>query len=83
MVLARELPAETVVRTVRQSASPLLESVQVFDVYEGEGIAPGKKSVALACRYRGKDRTLTDEEVNRVHMAVVEQARMRLGAELR
>jgi phenylalanyl-tRNA synthetase beta chain len=72
-----------VVRTVKEAASPLLESVEVFDVYEGQGIAPGRKSVALACRYRAKDRTLTDEEVNRVHSAVVEQARTRLGAELR
>jgi len=83
LVLERDLPAETVVRTVREAASPLLEIVEVFDVYEGQGIASGRKSVALACRYRAKDRTLTDEEVNRVHSAVVELARTRLGAELR
>jgi phenylalanyl-tRNA synthetase beta chain len=61
----------------------LLESVEVFDVYEGGSIAPGKKSMALACRYRGKDRTLTDEEVNRAHDELTEGARRRLGAELR
>jgi phenylalanyl-tRNA synthetase beta chain len=83
LVLERELPAEMVILTIREAASPLLESVEVFDVYEGQGIAPDKKSVALACRYRAKDRTLTDEEVNRVHSAVVEHARTRLGAELR
>jgi phenylalanyl-tRNA synthetase beta chain len=55
----------------------------VFDVYEGTAVGAGRKSVALACRYRGKDRTLTDEEVNRVHAVLVEQARTRLGAELR
>jgi phenylalanyl-tRNA synthetase beta chain len=83
LVLDREFPAELVRRTVREAASALLESVEVFDVYEGSAIAPGKKSVALACRYRAKDRTLTDEEVNRVHAALVEQARTRLRAELR
>jgi phenylalanyl-tRNA synthetase beta chain len=83
LVLERDLPVEMVVRTVKEAASPLLESVEVFDVYEGQGIASGRKSVALACRYRAKDRTLTDEEVNRVHSAVVEQARTRLAAELR
>ena len=61
----------------------MLESVEVFDVYEGESIAPGKKSMALACRYRGKDRTLTDEEVNRTHAELTERVRMQLGAELR
>lgn len=83
LVLDREFPAELVVKTVREAAPQLLESAAVFDVYEGGSIAQGKKSVALALTYRAKDRTLTDEEVNRVHAALVEQARMRLGAELR
>jgi phenylalanyl-tRNA synthetase beta chain len=83
LVLERDLAAATVIATVKRAASPLLESIEVFDVYEGRGIASGKKSIALACRYRARDRTLTDEEVNRVHAAVVEEARTRLGAELR
>ena len=83
LVLERDLPAAVVIGAVKETASPLLESVEVFDVYEGQGIASGRKSVALACRYRAKDRTLTDEEVNRIHSAVVEHARTRLGAELR
>ena len=83
LVLDRDFPAEKVVSTIEESASALLESVEIFDVYEGPGVAAGKKSVALACRYRAKDRTLTDEEVNRIHAMLVEQARMRLGAELR
>lgn len=84
LVVDRNFPAAMVARTVRDStSSPLLESVEVFDVYEGQGIAPGRKSIALACLYRATDRTLTDAEVNRVHTALVEQARTRLGAELR
>jgi phenylalanyl-tRNA synthetase beta chain len=72
-----------VIAAIRESAPPLLESVEVFDVYEGGTIAPGKKSMALACRYRGKDRTLTDEEVNRTHGELIERVRKGLGAELR
>jgi phenylalanyl-tRNA synthetase beta chain len=72
-----------VVQTVSALDIALLESVELFDVYQGESIPAGKKSVALACRYRAKDRTLTDEEVNRAHSLVTEQARSRLGAELR
>jgi len=83
LVLDRNFPADMVVKTIRECGASLLESVEVFDVYEGSAVAAGKKSVALACRYRAKDRTLTDEEVNRVHAVLVEQARMRLGAELR
>jgi phenylalanyl-tRNA synthetase beta chain len=83
LVLDRNFPADMVLKTVRECGASLLESVEVFDVYEGTAVAAGKKSVALACRYRAKDRTLTDEEVNRIHAVLVEQARMRLGAELR
>jgi len=83
LVLDRNFPADMVLKTIRECGASLLESVEVFDVYEGTAVAAGKKSVALACRYRAKDRTLTDEEVNRIHAVLVEQARMRLGAELR
>jgi phenylalanyl-tRNA synthetase beta chain len=83
LVLDRNFPADMVVKTIRECGSSLLESVEVFDVYEGSAVGAGRKSVALACRYRGKDRTLTDEEVNRVHAVLIEQARTRLGAELR
>jgi len=83
LVIDREFPAAAVVKTVRELGSDLLEDVTVFDVYEGQSVASGKKSVALALTYRAKDRTLTDEEVNRVHAALVEAARTRLGAELR
>jgi phenylalanyl-tRNA synthetase beta chain len=83
LVLDQNFPADKVMRTIAELVSPLLESVELFDVYQGESIPLGKKSVALACRYRGKDRTLTDEEVNRAHAALVEQAKTRLDAELR
>jgi phenylalanyl-tRNA synthetase beta chain len=83
LVLERDFPADRVRRAVSGIDSPLLESVELFDVYEGAPIEPGKKSVALACRYRGKDRTLTDEEVNRAHAALIEQAKALLGAQLR
>ncbi|HXW85622.1 MAG TPA: phenylalanine--tRNA ligase subunit beta [Candidatus Binataceae bacterium] len=83
LVIERSLPAAMVMGTIREMAPELLENVEVFDVFAGNAIAPGKKSMALALTYRAKDRTLTDEEVNRVHAALVERARTRLGAELR
>ena len=83
LVIDREFPAAELVKTVGELGTELLEDVTVFDVYEGQSVARGKKSVALALTYRAKDRTLTDEEVNRIHAALVEAARGRLGAELR
>jgi phenylalanyl-tRNA synthetase beta chain len=83
LLIDQGFPADTVVRTIEGLDIALLESVELFDVYQGESIPDGKKSIALACRYRAKDRTLTDEEVNRAHNLVIDQARSRLGAELR
>jgi phenylalanyl-tRNA synthetase beta chain len=83
LVLDREFPADVVVRTLSALNIDILENVELFDIYQGESVPDGRKSVALACRYRAKDRTLTDEEVNRAHSEVIEQARARLGAELR
>ena len=83
LVVDRDISAARVIAAIRESAPPLLEGMEVFDVYEGGSIAPGKKSMALACRYRGKDRTLTDEEVNRAHGELIERVRRGLGAELR
>jgi phenylalanyl-tRNA synthetase beta chain len=83
LVVDRDFPADRIRFQVSEIDSPLLESVDLFDIYEGAQVAPGKKSVALACRYRAKDRTLTDEEVNRAHAALIERAKILLGAELR
>ena len=83
LVVDRDFPADRVRSEISAIASPLLESVELFDVYEGAPIAQGRKSVALACRYRANDRTLTDEEVNRAHAALIDQAKALLGAELR
>lgn len=68
---------------IRQVAGELLESVSVFDVYTGDRLGQGKKSVALAMVYRHGDRTLTDEEVTEVHSRVLTELEQSFGAELR
>jgi len=83
LVIDREVPAATVIYTIRQTDSPLLESVELFDVYTGEGIPPDKKSMALSLRYRAKERTLTDEEVNRAHENLVRLVLPPLSAQMR
>ena len=64
-------------------ATPLVESAAVFDVYEGEPIAKGKKSVAFSVSYRSPDRTLSDEDVARTQKRIVERLAREHGAELR
>jgi phenylalanyl-tRNA synthetase beta chain len=57
--------------TIRETGTPLLRRVDVFDVYEGEGIDEDAKSVAFTLRF-GADRTLTDEEVDEQIEAIVD-----------
>lgn len=83
IVLDLGTPAATVIRTIRELSVPWLESVEVFDVYTGEGVPAGKKSLAMALRYRAAERTLTDEEVNGAHDNLVRSALQRLDAQLR
>ena len=54
LVLDRDVPVNSVVRAIMSIESGLLESVELFDVYEGSSVPQGKKSVALACRYRAQ-----------------------------
>jgi phenylalanyl-tRNA synthetase beta chain len=61
----------------------LVESIKLFDVYKGEQIPEGKKSIAYALIYRVENRTLTDNEVNKVHDKIVRTLENRLGAQLR
>jgi len=61
----------------------ILESAKLFDVYKGIQIADGKKSIAYAIVYRRENKTLTDEEVNKVHEKILRSLEHKLGAELR
>ena len=61
----------------------LVESVRLFDVYEGEQVPEGKKSLAYAITYHSATETLTDKAVNTLHDKVVKRLNQELGAELR
>jgi phenylalanyl-tRNA synthetase beta chain len=83
VVVDGAVQAGQVIAAVR--AEPLLEEATLFDVYAGAPIAAGKKSLALALRYRAPDRTLTDAEVDAAHARIVERLRhdAAIRAELR
>ena len=51
-------------RVIRKNAGKILESLEIFDVYEGEQVGEGKKSVAYSLTFRSKDHTLKDDEIN-------------------
>jgi phenylalanyl-tRNA synthetase beta chain len=80
--LPEAVPAAVVLERVREAAGPVLEDVQVFDVYSGEQVGAGNRSLALALSFRAGDRTLTDEDVAPVRERIVAALRG-LGGELR
>ena len=76
-------PADAVAEGLRMAAGDLLESVTLFDVYRGTGIAPGARSLAYRLRFCAPDRTLTDEEVGALRARCIEAAEKEFGAVLR
>lgn len=68
---------------ILKQGGKMVEKVKLFDVYKGKQIAEGKKSVAYSILYRLENKTLTDEEVNKVHDKIVRTLENRLGAQLR
>ncbi|WP_269477474.1 phenylalanine--tRNA ligase subunit beta [Hominibacterium faecale] len=68
---------------IKEQGKAILEKVQLFDVYRGKQVAEGKKSVAFALTYRDKNKTLTDEDVAKVHDKVLEALKEKVNAVLR
>ena len=71
LIVDDEVAAQSVVDAVREGAGELLEDVRLFDVYTGPQIGEGRKSLALALRFRAADRTLTEDEASAARDAAV------------
>ncbi|MFE7508795.1 phenylalanine--tRNA ligase subunit beta [Promicromonospora sp. NPDC057488] len=82
-VVDGDVPAEAVRSAIVAGAGELLEDVALFDVFTGEQVGEGKKSLAYSLRLRAADRTLSAQEVRAVRDAVVESASEKVGAVLR
>ena len=80
LLVDADVPAADVEAALRRGAGSDLEAVTLFDVYEGEQVGPGHKSLAYRLTFRAPDRTLTTEEVNRFRDAAVGAAAEAVGA---
>ncbi|RJQ48035.1 MAG: phenylalanine--tRNA ligase subunit beta [Gaiellales bacterium] len=83
VVVDDKVDAEKVLETVRSAGAPLLHGAEVFDIYSGEQVAAGSKSIALRLEFRSPDHTLTDDEVNDVRAKIVRELEKKLKATLR
>ena len=82
-VLDQGVTAEAIVRAVKSAEKALIADVRVFDVYGGQGIAEGKKSVAFAVRLQPIEKTLTDPEIDAVGQKIVAAVVKATGGTLR
>jgi phenylalanyl-tRNA synthetase beta chain len=80
LVVDAAVPSADVAAALRAGGGPLLESVQLFDIYTGPQIGEGRKSLAFALRFRAPDRTLTDADTAAARDAAVAQAAQDTGA---
>ncbi|MGC8785817.1 MAG: phenylalanine--tRNA ligase subunit beta [Anaerolineae bacterium] len=83
LIVDDEVPAARVHDAIINAGGKLLQKVELFDVYHGAQVPPGKKSLAYTLTYQAMDRTLTDDEVNKVQLRILKALEKELGAQLR
>jgi phenylalanyl-tRNA synthetase beta chain len=82
-LVGREVEASAVLKAVETADKALVSRASVFDVFEGHGVAQGKKSLGIEVTLQPTDRTLTDAEIEAVSTKIVRAVAAACGAELR
>ena len=83
IVVDKDITSDEIAKTIKANGGKLLIKSEVFDVYEGENLPEGKRSIAYSLTFGASDRTLTDEEVNPVIEKIVTGLQKAFSAELR
>jgi phenylalanyl-tRNA synthetase beta chain len=83
VVIDEAVPADRLEAVIRQSGGKLLTAVRLFDIFRGEQIGAGKKSLAYSLTYQAPDRTLTDKDAAGLRQRIVRRLEQELGAKLR
>jgi phenylalanyl-tRNA synthetase beta chain len=83
LVVSRDTACATIQEIIRQEGGELVESVSLFDYYEGGKMGPSEKALAFRVCYRSRKRTLDGREVNKLHEAVIEKIAEETGGRLR
>ena len=82
-IVDRTVKAADIVRAAQGVDRKLITGIAVFDIYEGAGIDPGKKSIAIAVTLQPREKTMTDEEIEAVAGKIVAEVSKRTGGVLR
>ena len=82
-IVDKNLESQAIEKQIKKSAGNLLTNIEVFDVYTGEHIKEGKKSIAYSLTFSDSKKTLTDDEVTGIFNKIIADAERTLGAEIR
>jgi phenylalanyl-tRNA synthetase beta chain len=83
VVVDEALPAEQVAGAIRLAGGKTVIDLRLFDVYRGDQVGEGKKSLAYSLTYQDPERTLTDAEAAKVRQRIVRHLEQEFGAKLR
>jgi phenylalanyl-tRNA synthetase beta chain len=83
VIVDESVTAERVAKEIRAAGGDLLRDLRLFDLYRGDSIAAGLKSLAYALTYQAEDRTLTDKEVDKAHKKIEDRLKHVLKAQIR
>ncbi|MRR52939.1 MAG: phenylalanine--tRNA ligase subunit beta [Deltaproteobacteria bacterium] len=83
LLVQDEMETGIILDCIRGNKMKEMENVELFDLYKGPGIPEGHKSIAVRVRYRSPERTLTDEEVNRLQEQVVQNVLKKINVTIR
>ncbi|HIE26476.1 TPA: phenylalanine--tRNA ligase subunit beta [Candidatus Poribacteria bacterium] len=83
IVLPEDVPSEEAKRIIQKTGGEIIASLKLFDVYTGQPVPEGKKSLAYSIEYNSKSGTLTEDSVDVIHQKIISQLAKNLNAELR
>jgi phenylalanyl-tRNA synthetase beta chain len=82
-VVDESTTADQVEAVIRSAGGSMVSELRLFDLYRGDQVGPGRKSLAYSITYQALDRTLTDEEVSQVRGRIMRRLEADLGARIR
>jgi phenylalanyl-tRNA synthetase beta chain len=83
VVVNEEITADQVLQVIQRAGGNLLRNARLFDIYRGEQIGAGKKSMAYALTYQAVDRTLTDSDVERQRNKIIRSLENQISGVIR
>jgi phenylalanyl-tRNA synthetase beta chain len=83
ILASRKAVWDDILKSIFETENKIVKDVKLFDVYEGKGVEPGKKSLAFRVVYRSDERTLKLEEAKKIEEKIIQKLNQKFGAKLR